>query len=40
VQLFPLTKVLAHSQSLVDGTSLLTQRRVQMMEAAEGVLGL
>jgi 6-phosphofructokinase 1 len=40
VQLFGLQQVLDESASLIDGTSPLTQRRVQMMEEIEGVLGL
>jgi 6-phosphofructokinase 1 len=40
VQLFGLQHVLDESQGLIDGTSPLTQRRVQMMEEIEGVLGL
>jgi 6-phosphofructokinase 1 len=37
---FGLQQVIEQSTALVDGTSPLTQRRVQMMEAIEGVLGL
>ncbi len=37
---FPLERVLAESDALVDGTSPITQRRVQMMDAIEGVLGV
>ena len=37
---FPLERVLDESAALVDGTSPLTRRRVQMMESVEGVLGL
>jgi 6-phosphofructokinase 1 len=40
VERFPLERVLAESAALVDGSSPLTRRRVQMMEAIEGVLGL
>jgi len=40
VQRFPLAQVLAESRALVDGTSPVTRRRVQLMEAVEGVLGL
>jgi hypothetical protein len=40
VTLHPLPRVLEESQALIDGTSPLTRRRVQMMEAIEGVLGL
>ncbi len=40
VTLFPLEKVLEESRALVDGSSPITQRRVKMMEAIEGVLGL
>jgi 6-phosphofructokinase 1 len=40
VSRYPLARVLAESQALIDGTSPLTRRRVQMMEAIEGVLGL
>ena len=40
VSRYPLAQVLEESQALIDGTSPLTQRRVQMMEAIEGVLGL
>jgi 6-phosphofructokinase 1 len=40
VTLHPLPRVLDESQALIDGTSPLTRRRVQMMEAIEGVLGL
>ncbi len=40
VTLHPLRGVLEESQALIDGTSPLTRRRVQMMEAIEGVLGL
>ena len=40
VTLHALQRVLEESQALVDGTSPLTRRRVQMMEAIEGVLGL
>ncbi|MEM6296700.1 MAG: ATP-dependent 6-phosphofructokinase [Myxococcota bacterium] len=37
---FGLEHVLQESRSLVDGTSPITKRRVRMMEAIEGVLGL
>lgn len=37
---FPLSRVLEQSRALVDGSSPITQRRVKMMETAEGVLGL
>lgn len=40
VTLHPLSAVLEQSKALIDGTSPLTQRRLQMMEAIEGVLGL
>jgi 6-phosphofructokinase 1 len=40
VQRFGLDRVLAESAALIDGSSPLTQRRVQMMETIEGVLGL
>ena len=37
---FPLEQVLAETQRLIDGTSPVTRRRVQMMEMVEGVLPL
>lgn len=37
---FPLAHVLEESHALVDGSSPITQRRLRMMEAIEGVLGL
>jgi 6-phosphofructokinase 1 len=37
---YPLAEVLMQSAALVDGTSPVTKRRVQMMELVEGVLGL
>lgn len=37
---YPLDEVLRQSAALVDGTSPVTRRRVQMMEQVEGVLGL
>ncbi|HKD43193.1 MAG TPA: 6-phosphofructokinase [Myxococcaceae bacterium] len=37
---FPLTEVLAETARLIDGTSPITRRRVQMMEMVEGVLPL
>lgn len=40
VRTFELAQVLTQSAALVDGTSPLTRRRVKMMEAIEGVLGL
>lgn len=40
VRRFPLEQVLDESRALVDGTSVITQRRVQLMDAVEGVLGL
>jgi 6-phosphofructokinase 1 len=40
VSRFGLAQVLAESRALVDGTSPITKRRVQMMERIEGVLGL
>lgn len=40
VSLHPLHDVLEQSKALIDGSSPLTQRRLQMMEAIEGVLGL
>jgi 6-phosphofructokinase 1 len=40
VSFYPLELVLQESAALVDGTSNVTKRRVQMMELVEGVLGL
>jgi 6-phosphofructokinase 1 len=40
VSRYPLELVLRESAALVDGTSPVTKRRVQMMELVEGVLGL
>jgi len=40
VRRFGLEQVLRESEALVDGTSPITQRRVAMMDAIEGVLGL
>lgn len=40
VSRFGLAQVLAESRALVDGSSPITRRRVQMMERIEGVLGL
>ncbi len=37
---FPLEQVLAETDRLIDGTSPVTRRRVQMMEMVEGVLPL
>jgi len=37
---FPLTQALAETARLIDGTSPITRRRVQMMEMVEGVLPL
>ena len=37
---FPLADVLEHSRALIDGSSPITRRRVAMMSAIEGVLGL
>jgi hypothetical protein len=37
---FPLSHVLQESEHLIDGTSPVTQRRIQMLEAVEGVLAL
>jgi 6-phosphofructokinase 1 len=37
---FPLEQVLAETERLIDGTSPVTRRRVQMMEMVEGVLPL
>jgi 6-phosphofructokinase 1 len=38
--LFSLEDVLAHTATLLDGTSPVTQRRVRMMQAFEGVLSI
>lgn len=40
VTLHPLEQVLRESAALVDGSSPVTKRRVQLMEQVEGVLGL
>ncbi|NNC91022.1 MAG: ATP-dependent 6-phosphofructokinase [Acidimicrobiia bacterium] len=40
VQRFPLDHVLAETEALLDGSSPVTQRRVKMTEAIEGVLAL
>jgi 6-phosphofructokinase 1 len=40
VQRFSLTKVLSETAALLDGSSPITQRRLKLMEAAEGVLPL
>ena len=40
VSRFPLSVVLEETQALLDGSSPTTKRRVQMMEAVEGVLAL
>jgi 6-phosphofructokinase 1 len=40
VQRFGLAQVLTESAALVDGTSPVTRRRIKLMEAVEGVLGL
>jgi len=37
---FPLEQVLSETERLIDGTSPVTRRRVQMMEMVEGVLPL
>lgn len=37
---FPLDQVIRETDALIDGSSRVTQRRVQMMEAVEGVLSL
>jgi hypothetical protein len=37
---FPLQQVLSETERLIDGTSPVTRRRVQMMEMVEGVLPL
>jgi 6-phosphofructokinase 1 len=37
---FPLTRVLSETAALLDGSSGVTQRRVRMMEAYEGVLAV
>lgn len=38
VQRFPLARVLEETKALLDGSSSITQRRLKMMEQAEGVL--
>ena len=38
VQRFPLARVLEETKALLDGSSPVTKRRLQMMEKAEGVL--
>lgn len=40
VRRFPLRQVLAESDALIDGSSPVTQRRVSMINAIEGVLGV
>lgn len=40
VSSYPLQVVLEQSAALVDGSSPITRRRVQLMEQVEGVLGL
>ncbi len=40
VSRYPLSLVLSESAAIVDGTSAITRRRVQLMEQVEGVLGL
>ncbi len=40
VQRFPLERVAAESEALLDGSSPVMQRRMQMMETVEGVLAL
>jgi 6-phosphofructokinase 1 len=40
VQLFPLDEVLRQTEALLDGSSPVTQRRLKMTEAIEGVLSL
>ncbi|MBS2026428.1 MAG: 6-phosphofructokinase [Deltaproteobacteria bacterium] len=40
VQRFPLARVLEETKALIDGSSPITQRRLKLMEAAEGVLPL
>jgi len=40
VQRFPLARVLEETKALLDGSSPITQRRLKMMEQAEGVLPL
>lgn len=40
VRTFPLAEVLAETEALLDGTSPVTERRVRMMQAVEGALGL
>lgn len=40
VRTFPLAEVLAETEALLDGTSPVTERRVRMMQAIEGALGL
>lgn len=37
---FPLARVIAESEALLDGSSPVTQRRIAMMETVEGVLSL
>jgi 6-phosphofructokinase 1 len=38
VQRFPLEKVLSETTALIDGSSPVTRRRLQLMEKAAGVL--
>lgn len=40
VQTFPLAQVLTETEALLDGSSPVTERRVKMMQAVEGALGL
>jgi len=40
VQVFPLSEVLSQTEALLDGSSPITQRRLRMTEAIEGVLAL
>jgi 6-phosphofructokinase 1 len=40
VKRFPLSRVLEETESLLDGSSPITQRRVKLIEEVEGILGL
>jgi 6-phosphofructokinase 1 len=40
VKRFPLSRVLDETESLLDGSSPITQRRVKLIEEVEGILGL
>lgn len=40
VHRFPLSRVLSETEALIDGSSPVTQRRLQMMQAVQGVLPL